>query len=358
MGVGCARSGDVSSLSSSGDELQLSNHRLRVMISSRGASLGSVAYIDSQGRNRPCVIGHDLHLDRYLPEEIAYAGFTIGRFANRIRDRLVIDGSRVSLSGQQAGVALHGGRVGWSHAKWVTGNLTSTSAEFHHRSPHGDQGFPGEVDATVAYRIRDAHEEGERAGILQIAFSATTTAPTVISLTNHAYWNLGPHGETVDSHRLQVGGPTALELDEAQLPTGRFLDVETLGCSAEQLVPIGSRILDHAVLLGGPPAFVDGELNLAARLRHEDLQLTVHSTAPCVQIYTGEALGMVSRPRGGLAIEPQEFPDAPNLAGAPSVVVMPGERYEHLIEYRIEELRSGGGTETAEFGPGRASAAI
>jgi NAD(P)-dependent dehydrogenase (short-subunit alcohol dehydrogenase family) len=63
----------VSSLSSSGDELQLSNHRLRVMISSRGASLGSVAYIDSQGRNRPCVIGHDLHLDRYLPEEIAYA---------------------------------------------------------------------------------------------------------------------------------------------------------------------------------------------------------------------------------------------------------------------------------------------
>jgi aldose 1-epimerase len=67
--------------------------------------------------------------------------------------------------------------------------------------------------------------------------------------------------------------------------------------------------------------------------------LSVYTTQPGVQVYTGNWLagcpvakcGRSYNDYDGVAIECQNFPDAPNKADYPSAVLRPGEVYEQAI---------------------------
>ena len=53
-------------------------------------------------------------------------------------------------------------------------------------SPDGEENYPGEVTTVVKYELNDDNE-------LLIDYTATSTKPTPLNLTNHAYFNLAGH---------------------------------------------------------------------------------------------------------------------------------------------------------------------
>ena len=199
-------------------------------------------------------------------------------------------------------------------------------------------GFPGELQASVTYRLQ--------AATVSIDLEATTSAPTVCSLTNHAYWNLGgPTEATIDDHAVTLDASRIVPVDETLIPrrrahrrsSGPFdLRAAAAAQSAESAFPLPAGY-DHCFLVDG-----DG-LRRHARVDHaaSGRRLEVWSDQPACQFYTGAFLpgteggGRTHGPFSALALEPQHVPDAPNLAWAPSPVLRPGETYRHHLEFRL-----------------------
>ena len=59
----------------------------------------------------------------------------------------------------------------------------------------------------------------------------------------------------------------------------------------------------------------------------------MRSDQPGLQVYTGGELG-------GVALEPQRFPDSPHHPDFPSAVLRPGETYRSRIEWVFGRLRA------------------
>ena len=191
-------------------------------------------------------------------------------------------------------------------------------------SPDGDQGFPGTLVAEATY---DALPDGFR-----LTLTATTDAPTVVSLTHHGYAVLDDSG-SIDDHVLTVPADLVLPTDDAGIPTGDPVPV-----GPDHDLRRGRRLGDVGTL---DDAFVVGGEGLRAvavlRAPATGTTLTVHSDQPAVQVYTGDWL--TSRPaRSGVALEPQLLPDSPRHEGRPgwpSAVLRPGETYRHVLEWRF-----------------------
>jgi aldose 1-epimerase len=210
-----------------------------------------------------------------------------------------------------------------------------------HRSPDGDEGYPGEVNVEVRYTLH-------RDNSLTIDYRAATNKATPINLTNHSYFNLsGDLSQTVLAHRLQIGADQIVEVDNTQIPTGRLPRVR--GTAFDFLKPraIGEMISD--VGLGYDHTFVlthsGGELKFAARVSEprSGRVLDVETTEPGVQLYTGNHLDGALRGKGGavyakhtgFCLETQHFPDSVNRPEFPSVILRPGNTYSSTTILRF-----------------------
>ena len=272
-----------------------------------------------------------------------YLGSTVGRYANRIGDAtFTLDGVRHDLAPNEGTTCLHGGPGGFHSRQWSLVAADDTSLELQLVSTDGDQGFPGEVTARVRYSVT--------ADSVTIEHLAETSAPTVVSLTNHAYLNLAGAG-AIDEHRLTVAADAYLPVDPRSIPLGHVEPVEDTPFDLRDGAVLGERAgadhpqvrqaggLDHAFVLAG-----DG-LRPVARLEHPPTgrSLEVSTTQPSLQVYTGHKLdstvvdrgGRVLGPRAGIALECQAYPDAPNQQAFPSVVLRPGEEYRATTVWRF-----------------------
>ena len=86
-------------------------------------------------------------------------------------------------------------------------------------------------------------------------------------------------------------------------------------------------------------------LRLAARLIGEKSGIVMETWTekPGVQLYSGNFLetadakgGGVYRPRQGLCLETQFFPDSPNHPAWGDILLRPGRRYDYITEYRFD----------------------
>ncbi|GAA1478397.1 galactose mutarotase [Nocardioides aestuarii] len=254
-----------------------------------------------------------------------FLGATIGRFANRISGgAVVVDGQEHRLATNEGTTTLHGGPEGFDTRPWDVVEADGSSARLRLTSPDGDQGFPGRLVAEAAY---DVSPDGFR-----LTLTATTDAPTVVSLTHHGYAVLDDSG-SVDDHVLTVPADLVLPVDDAGIPTGDPVPVAA-GLDLRSGLRLGDvGPLDRAFVVTG-----EG-LRPVARLVSPATQttLTVRSDQPALQVYTGEWL-QSRPPRSGVALEPQLLPDSPRHEGRPgwpSAVLRPGETYRHVLEWRF-----------------------
>ncbi|HEV3485874.1 MAG TPA: aldose epimerase family protein [Vicinamibacterales bacterium] len=305
----------------------LESERLRARILDFGATLMSLEAPDRHGTWTDVVLGFD-DPERYHLRH-PYLGATVGRYANRIAEaKFSIDGNDYQLSVNEGRHHLHGGENGFHRVTWQA-QRHGSALRFRYVSRDGDEGYPGTVTAVVTYRIQ--------ANVLMIDYHASTDRPTVLNLTNHAYFNLGGAG-AVDEHLVRIPAARYVEVDAERIPTGRLLPVADTAMDFQRARPLGRVRVDHCFVL-------DGEIELhdpaSGRL------LRIRTTQPGAQFYTGDLLdgsvrgrdGTAYGPRAALCLEPQHFPDSPNQPAFPSTVLRPGEQYRHRSSYEFSVQR-------------------
>jgi aldose 1-epimerase len=308
-----------------------------------GATVQGLEVTCGDGRRRDVVLGQATPADYLASTD--YLGSTVGRYANRIAGgRFVLDGAEVRLGTHDRGNHLHGGPDGFERRRWEVEDHSSRHAVLSLVSPDGDQGFPGTLRATVRFEVAG---EGVR-----IDFAATTDAPTIVNLTNHAYFNLDGVGHgTVDDHLLTVEADEYTPVDRTGIPLGSHASVagtpfdfrtparlgDAVRSGDEQVVAV--RGIDHNFALRG------AGMRRAAVLTSPRTRTTLEllSDQPGLQVYTGNSLdgsrpstaGGRYRQGDGIALEPQLFPDTPRRPEFGSAVLRPGESYRAALEWRF-----------------------
>lgn len=317
-------------------------------ILSYGATLQSLIVPDRDGQMADVTLGH-ASLAEYLGQP-QYFGSSVGRVANRIAGgRFVLDGEDYAVPCNNGPNALHGGPGGFDKALWEVAEVRSVPepmVRFKLVSPNGDQGFPGQLTVTATYTLTDA-------GALTVDYAATTDRLTIVNLTNHAYWNLAGEGAVAGAmdHVLMIPAAHFLPTDASAIPTGAFCPVEGTPFDFREPAVIGARVGDTAheqirIGSGYDHNWVvarerSDTPRLVAQLSHpgSGRKLEVLSTEPGVQFYSGNFLdgsstgksGACYRKGGGIALEPQMYPDTPNHPEFGSIRLIPGEAYRHRI---------------------------
>ncbi|CZF83276.1 Aldose 1-epimerase [Grimontia celer] len=279
----------------------------------------------------------------------AYLGATVGRFANRIKaGQFEVDGQSFDVTTNNLGNALHGGTEGFDKRRWDVIAASKQSAAFRLISPDGDQGFPGNLSVTVTYTLSDDNS-------LSIDYEAQCDRTCPVSLTNHAYFNLDGEssGESIKKHALWLGAARFLASDEALIPTGQVRDVKETGLDFTQQKTIERDFMkDEAQRLaaGYDHAFwfdekdCDGEKRVARLVSSSaDLAMSVATTMPAIQVYTGNFLEGTQGASGdylnraGIALETQFLPDGPNHPewGKAGGILEEGEVYRHVTRYQF-----------------------
>lgn len=325
------------------DVMWLRSSALEVGVITYGARIVSVRTPDRDGQWGEIALGL-ADLDAYR-RDTAYLGACVGRYANRIAgSRFTLDGVEHRIPANEGDNALHGGPSSFETAQWSTDGPNGSSVTLHHTSPDGENGFPGTLAVAVTYSV-DGPD-------LRIELTATTDAPTVVNLTNHAYWNLAGGG-TAEDHEVQLPAAHVLPVDGESLPAGAPVPVDGTPLDFRSPARIGARIRDghpqlvavgghdHTYVLDGAPD-ADG-LRAAARVvePHSGRTLQLRTDQPSVQFYTGNMLdgtlvlrdGRTARQGDAFCLEPQGFPDAPNRPDYPSTVLRPGEEYRSRFAF-------------------------
>lgn len=321
----------------------LKNDQLCVRITDFGGRMVSIEAPDRTGRHDHVLLGFDT---RAAYDAAGSFGTLLGRYANRIAGAsITLDGQTFALSKNSGNATLHGGAEGFSKRIW---DVASAAADplptliLTHRSPDGDQGFPGELTVQATYQLD--------ADTLSLTFEAHTTKPTVVNLSAHPYFNLGgPARSDVLGHEVTIAADAFLPTDADQIPTGEIRPVAGTPFDFRQPTLAGERIRqpDTQIFhgLGYDHCFVLRADGPAIRV-HDPASgrvLEIHTDQPGMQVYTGNKLigayaghgGVIYRQSAGLALEPQEFPDAPHRPNFPSTVLRPGDVYRRSIRYRF-----------------------
>ncbi len=336
--------------------VEIARGAFRAQFLTLGATLHRLEVPDRHGRAENVVLGY-ADLEDYRRQPPRYYGAVAGRYANRIAGgRFTLDGETFQLTTNENGNSLHSGPDGFDQQFWTVEVRSDSAVTFRLDTPHGWNGFPGDLVARVEYALED---DG-----LAVRFTATADRATVVNLTQHAYFNLAGEGSgsTVLDHLLQIPASAITPVNEALIPTGELAPVDGGAFDFRAPKPIGRDIdaadaqlalgqgYDHNFVLDGPAGF---ERRIVTLFDPESGRvLEVHSTEPGVQFYSGNYLadgapgtgGGVYPKRGGLCLEPQKFPDSPNQPGFPSARVEAGETYRHSMAFRF---RTAAGAEEA-----------
>ena len=278
----------------------------------------------------------------------AFGGATIGRYANRIANaKFTLDGVEYNLTVNNKPNTLHGGRNGWFTKVWnaeILKNSKVPAVKFSYVSPDMEEGFPGTVNIEVTFTWTDKNE-------IVIDYAASTDKRTVLSVTNHAYFNLHGAGKGyIFDHILKLNASTYTPFNSTKIPTGEIRSVK--GTPFDFTVPhsIGESIgvsYENTIFDGYDNNFVlDKKGKVAAEVYDPESGrvMEVITDQPGIQLYSGNGTmwkkteGTSSsgvKTRSAFALETQHFPDSPNQPGFPSTILNPGEKFKSRTIYRF-----------------------
>ena len=325
------------------DLYTLKTSLLEVRLMSYGARVVAIEAPDRDGKIVNVTLGYNT-LDEYLTKRNSFFGVTVGRFANRIaKGQFNLDGQSYQLPLNNGVNSLHGGVPGFDQLNWTAKEIPS-GVEFTLISADGDQGYPGTMTATVSYTLAG--------DTLRQEYTATTDKPTIVNLTNHAFFNLAGEGNpSILDDELTLEADFYTPIDGTLIPTGEIAPVGGTPFDFTQPTAIGSRIdkdneqlafgvgYDHNFVVRGTP----GHVRPTAKVYNpaSGRVLIVETDQPGVQFYSGNFLngslvGASDKAyvkRSALCLETQHFPDAPNHPNFPNTELRPGQTYNTVTTW-------------------------
>lgn len=307
---------------------------------SNGARLMSLKVPDKTGRLLDVVIGFE-NPEEYDHATEPYFGATIGRYGNRIaKGKFELDEKPYQLTINNGVNTLHGGKTGFQCQNWSLNKVNDSTLVCNLNSKDGDNGFPGELCSKVIYTLTNNNA-------LIMEYEAITNRPTIVNLTNHAFFNLNGSGTILD-HTLMINANQYTPVDRTLIPTGELAPVKGTPFDFRISERIGNRInaendqlrygkgYDHNYVLNQskimPAAIVYGDKS--------GIMLSIYTTEPGLQFYSGNFMQGKNKLRNGpdnfrtaFCLETQHFPDSPNHPNFPSTVLRPGEIYTSKSVY-------------------------
>jgi aldose 1-epimerase len=328
---------------------KLSNGTIEVGLMNYGCTVVSIVTPDKTGLLQNIVAGFD-NLHQYTQDH-PYFGSVIGRYANRIaKGEFFIDGELFQLELNDGFNHLHGGVHGFSRKVWQIESLIRQEDHvglvFTYTSPNGEEGYPGTLRTTVTYLLFANNS-------LSIRYHAVTDRPTIISLTNHSYFNLtGFNTETIYNHYLQVNASSFTVKNEKNTPSGVIASVDHTALDFSKPQQIGKHIHELKNDKGYDHNFVlknnHTEVSIAAHLFELETgrSLKVFTNQPGLQVYTanwwdGKLIGSQNekyKQHSAIALETQGFPDSPNHDHFPSAILRPSMVYDKETIFLFETI--------------------
>lgn len=324
------------------EQITLDNGILSCSIITYGAILQSLMVPDRHGNATDIVLGFDT-LEEYLTDS-EYTGATVGRFTNRIANgHFHLNGKEYSLSINDGAHHLHGGIKGFSHRLWTIADLSPTHVTLSLFSPDGEEGFPGNLNVCVTYRLE--------ASALAIHYQAKTDLSTPCNLTNHTYFNLDGHDAgSIANQRLALYASRYTPIDDHCLVFGTVESVEGTPMDLQTPTAIGAHINDDFHQLRKAGGYdhnyvIDASNNMLRKAAqafslNSGITMTVETTQPGIQFYTANPYpvcrgknGAAYQAQGSFCLETQGFPDAPNHPHFPSSILHPEEQYSHISRF-------------------------
>lgn len=320
---------------------------MEVAITNFGAAVVSLKTPDRQGKSADVVLGYD-DLAGYENDK-SFFGATIGRYGNRIaHGKFTLNGATYTLAKNNGENHLHGGLKGFNKVLWDAKDVSTADVpalQLNYTSKDGEEGYPGNLAVQVTYTLTNNSE-------LRIDYRATTDKPTVVNLTNHAYFNLAGQGDVLQ-HQLRLNAGKFTPVDVTLIPTGEVRSVNGTPLDFTTATAIGAHInnndeqlkfgkgYDHNFVLDGSM----GTLRPAGEVYEptSGRVMQVLTTEPGIQFYSGNFLdgtvrgknGTMYQHRSAFCLETQHFPDSPNKSNFPTTVLNPGAQYQTTTVYKF-----------------------
>jgi len=217
---------------------KLRNRRgMQVRISTYVGIVTSLTAPDRHGHYAVVVLGYDT-LVGYLHAN-PYFGALIGRYGNRIaQGKFTLDGKRFALVTNNGPNTPHGGKVGFDKVIWkvATARVTPQGPQLTltYLSQDAEEGYPGNLNVTAVYTLTEDDA-------LRLNYTATTDKDTVVNLTQHSFFNLRGHGDSL-GHLMQINASRFTPVDGTLIPNGGLRAVAATSFDFRTPTSIGTRI--------------------------------------------------------------------------------------------------------------------
>ncbi|WP_341366624.1 aldose epimerase family protein [Yoonia sp. BS5-3] len=298
---------------------------IRVNVLTWGAAIQDVR-ID--GVDRSLTLGSDKLQD--YEGTMGHHGTLIGPIANRISTaRVRLDGMMFELERNQDGrIHLHSGADATHRQVWKLRDQSADRVTLTLDLADGACGLPGNRQIDVTYRV-------SAPATLTMEVTGTTDSKTCMNFANHSYWNLDG-GDSYTGHHLQINADHYLPITDDACPTGEIAAVDGTPMDFRQGQRLGpdQPALDHNFCLSDAQCDLRDVLHLTGQ---SGITMRLGTTQAGLQIYDGRGARRPGRPTyEGLAIEAQDWPDAPNNPAFPSIIITPEKPYRQMTRWSFQ----------------------
>jgi len=324
---------------------------MEAAITNYGGRIVGLTAPDRNGKMADVILGFS-SIKGYLNAHEVFHGAMIGRVGNRIaKGKFTLNGVEYTLPLNNGPNQLHGGPGGFHNVVWDVNAVTDSTIVLNYLSKDGEMGYPGNLSVEVQYLLDSKNE-------LVISYHATTDKNTPVNLTSHGFWNLAGEGNgTINNHILKINAEMYTPVDSTLIPLGENVPVEGTPFDFRNGKPIGQDLgeqennaqlqhglgYDHNFVLNQP---AKGEMFWAATITDPESgrSMEIYTTEPGLQFYGGNFMdgsdlgisGKAYKFRESFALETQHFPDSPNQANFPSIILNQGETYSTKTIYAFK----------------------
>jgi len=319
---------------------------MEAAITNYGGRLVSLLVPDKNGKMTDVVDGFE-NVEGYQHSTEPYFGATIGRYGNRIANgKFKLDGKDYTLYKNNGPNTLHGGKKGYQDVVWDAKQINDATLQLTYLSKDMEEGFPGNLNVKVTYALTNDN-------CLKINYEATTDKPTVVNLTNHAFFNLNGSGSgTILNHEVEINADNYTPVDSTLIPTGKIVTVAGTPFDFRKSTTIGARVNDNNEQLkngkGYDHNFVLNKHSSStpvAKVKGDKsgIVMEVYTEEPGLQFYSGNFMHSKNSMKAGkkddyrtaFAMETQHFPDSPNQPQFPSTTLKLGQTYKTESCYKF-----------------------